>query len=81
MDFSDIDGLQRKLSRMLSVNEDETDHWEVIKIVFSCGYPCMFWNVTDYQCFRWEIALECGGGLTLKPCCIRTCPLIPKCLR
>lgn len=26
---SDIDGLQRKLSRMLSVNEDETDHWEV----------------------------------------------------
>jgi hypothetical protein len=37
MDFSDIDGLQRKLSRMLSVNEDETDHWEVIKIVFSCG--------------------------------------------
>ncbi|KAJ6742740.1 PRE-MRNA CLEAVAGE FACTOR IM 25 KDA SUBUNIT 1 [Salix viminalis] len=26
---SDIDGLKRKLSRMLSVNEDETDHWEV----------------------------------------------------
>jgi hypothetical protein len=37
LDFSDIDGLQRKLSRMLSVNEDETDHWEVIRIVFSCG--------------------------------------------
>ena len=37
LNFSDIDGLQRKLSRMLSVNEDETDHWEVIKFVFSCS--------------------------------------------
>jgi hypothetical protein len=39
LDFSDnIDGLKRKLSRMLSVNGDGIDHWEVIRMVFSCGF-------------------------------------------
>ncbi|KAK4792850.1 hypothetical protein SAY86_023285 [Trapa natans] len=73
---SEIEGLQRKLSRKLSVaDSSDKKEWEVILslAILKAGVVLYTLLHDSFNISMWVIALGCGGGLTLRHHGLLTC--------